>query len=39
VEAFSRSVCQAYHARTGVTPEVYAVEPAAGAEVMKFARG
>ena len=39
VEAFSRSVCQAYHARTGVTPEVYPVEPAAGAEVMKFARG
>jgi galactokinase len=35
VEAFSQSVRQAYHAQTGITPEIYAVEPAAGAEMLK----
>jgi len=39
VEAFSQSVRQAYHAQTGIAPEVYAVEPAAGAEVLNFACG
>jgi len=34
VEAFSQSVRPAYHAQTGLAPEVYAVEPAAGAEVL-----
>jgi galactokinase len=37
VEAFSQSVRQAYHARTGITPEVYAVTAAAGAEVLNVA--
>src|SRR5208282_2004930 len=36
VEAFSQSVRPAYHARTGLAPEVYAVEPAPGAEVLNF---
>jgi len=31
VEAFGDSVRQAYRAQTGIAPEVYAVEPAAGA--------
>jgi len=39
VKAFSQSVCLAYHAQTGLVPEVYAVEPADGAEVLNFARG
>jgi galactokinase len=38
VEAFSKSVRQGYHAQTGITPEIYAVEPAAGAEVLNFSR-
>jgi galactokinase len=37
VEAFSQSVRRAYHAQTGLAPEVCAVEPAAGAEVLNFA--
>jgi galactokinase len=37
VEALNQSVRLAYHAQTGLTPEVYAVEPAAGAEVLNFA--
>jgi galactokinase len=39
VEAFSQSVRPAYHARTGLAPEVYGVEPAAGAEVLNFVCG
>jgi galactokinase len=37
VEAFSQSVRRAYHAQTGLAPEVCAVEPAAGAEVLNCA--
>ena len=36
VEAFSQSVRPAYHAQTGLAPEVYAVQPAAGAEVLNL---
>jgi galactokinase len=36
VEAFSQLVRQAYFAQTGIAPEVYAVEPAAGAEELHF---
>ena len=36
VEAFSQSVRQAYQAQAGIAPEVYVVEPAAGAEVLSF---
>jgi galactokinase len=39
VEAFSQSVRQAYHAQTGIAPEVYAVEPAAGAGTLRPAPG
>lgn len=39
VEAFSRSVRQAYHAQMGITPEVYAVEAAAGPELLSFVCG
>jgi galactokinase len=34
VDAFSESVRRAYHAETGIAPEVYAVTPAAGAETL-----
>ena len=39
VEAFSQSVRPAYHAQTGLAPEAYAVEPAAGAGVLNFPCG
>jgi len=39
VEAFSQSVRPAYRAQTGLAPEVYAVEPAAGAEVLNLGYG
>ena len=37
VEGFSQLVRQAYHAQAGIAPEVYAVEAAAGAEVLNSA--
>jgi galactokinase len=39
VEAFSKSVRQAYQAQAGIVSEAYAVEPSPGAEVLNFACG
>ena len=36
VEAFSDAVPSAYHSRTGISSEVFAVNPVAGAGVIEF---